>query len=78
MTTYQPYQLSQLLDGVDHVSRSVVEERSTLIQERLDRLGARYRNPSRAEGSGNPIKDSYKKIEYSVSEEKGQGPTREA
>ncbi|KID65919.1 hypothetical protein MAN_05578, partial [Metarhizium hybridum] len=68
VATYQQHELSPCLQVLDDVSKSVVDECASLIQDTLQHLRSRYRGSLGAEGSGNKIRDIVKRIEWSVRE----------
>lgn len=68
VATYQQHELSPYLQGLDNVSKSVVNQCAALIQDTLDHIQSRYGKSLGIEGSGKKIKDIYKRIEWSVRE----------
>ncbi len=68
MAAFQEHESSPFLSVLYSVSKSVVHECATSIQETLDRLQRRYHNSLEASGSGNKAKDIYKKLEWSLKE----------
>ncbi|RTE71534.1 hypothetical protein BHE90_014055 [Fusarium euwallaceae] len=68
IATYEKHELNPYLEGLDAVSKSVVDQTTSLIQDALNHLQSRYRNSLHPEGSGNKLKDTYKKLEWSMRE----------
>ncbi|KAK8929294.1 hypothetical protein VCV18_001956 [Metarhizium anisopliae] len=68
VATYQQHEVSPCLQVLDDVSKSVVDECASLIQDTLQHLRSRYGGSLGAEGSGNKIRDIVKRIEWSVRE----------
>ncbi|EXU97164.1 hypothetical protein X797_009783 [Metarhizium robertsii] len=68
VATYQQHELSPCLQVLDDVSKSVVDECASLIQDILQHLRSRYGGSLGAEGSGKKIRDIVKRIEWSVRE----------
>lgn len=68
VATYQQHEFSPYLQGLDNVSKSVVNECGSLIQDTLDRFQLRYENSLSIGGSGKKIKDIHKRIEWSLRE----------
>ncbi|KAM3534343.1 hypothetical protein MY4038_002441 [Beauveria bassiana] len=68
VATYQQHELGTPLHVLDSVTKSVVDQFTTLIQDALDHLQSRYGSNLTKEGSGNKAKDIYKKVEWSVRE----------
>jgi predicted RecB family endonuclease len=68
VATYEQHEPSSSLNTLDQVTKSVVDECGTLLQEAADRFIPRYHSSLQSGGSGRKIKDAYKKIEWSVRE----------
>lgn len=68
VATYQQHELSPYLQGLDRVSRSVVEKCTTLIQDMLGHLTSRYGSCLSVQGSGWMMRDVYKRVEWCVRE----------
>lgn len=60
--------MSIYLQDLDHASKSIVEQCTTLIQDTLNRLDLRYGDSLSVNGSGKKIKDKFKQIKWSLSE----------
>ena len=68
MATYQQHELGTPLHVLDSVTKLVVDQFTTLIQDALDHLQSRYGSSLKKEGSGNKAKDIYKKVEWCMRE----------
>ncbi|KAJ3534678.1 hypothetical protein NM208_g7444 [Fusarium decemcellulare] len=66
--TYEKYESSPYLEGLDHASKSVVNQTASLIQSTLDHFQSRYQNSLHPGGSGRRLKDIYKRVEWSTRE----------
>lgn len=66
--TYQERESSPYLEGLNHVSKSVVDQTASLIQDALNHFQSRYKNSLLPGGSGKKLKDVYKKVEWSTRE----------
>jgi hypothetical protein len=68
VATYQEREYSIYLTGLDNTTKAVVQECAGLIEEALQQFGARYESSLQPGGSGNKLRDAYKKVEWSVRE----------
>jgi hypothetical protein len=68
IATYQQFQPSPWLDGLANVTKSIVAECSSLLQEVLAFVQGKYGDSLQPGGSGNTIKDICKKLEFSLKE----------
>ncbi|KAI0134228.1 hypothetical protein BJ170DRAFT_609022 [Xylariales sp. AK1849] len=68
VATYQQHELTPYLDSIDIATKSVVDECATSIQETLDHVRPKYHASLRAGGSGSKMRDTYRKIEWSIRE----------
>ncbi|KAK3941234.1 hypothetical protein QBC46DRAFT_353431 [Diplogelasinospora grovesii] len=69
--TYEQYEVSPWLEGVDKEIKRAVAECARLVQDALDRIRAKKYPPSlRSGGSGNAARDAIKKLEWSFRNEK--------
>ncbi|KAK4111492.1 hypothetical protein N656DRAFT_780793 [Canariomyces notabilis] len=67
--TYSQHSLSPYLDGLNTVTKEVVDELGSLIRELLSRWRAKYHDSFQTGGSGRRLKDWGKKIEWSLHEQ---------
>lgn len=75
--TYQEREYSADVNGLDNVTRSVVGECAGLVEEALEHFGTRYHDSLQEGGSGNKLRDAFKKIEYSFREKERVHELRE-
>ncbi|OIW29088.1 hypothetical protein CONLIGDRAFT_633272 [Coniochaeta ligniaria NRRL 30616] len=68
IATYEQFEDSPSLESLRHVAKAVVDECGILIGEVLHELRERYGDSLQPGGSGNRVKDAYKKVEFSVRE----------
>ncbi|KAK8112668.1 hypothetical protein PG984_013194 [Apiospora sp. TS-2023a] len=59
------------LANLDTQTRNVVNECATLMKDALDRWYPKYHQSLQPGGSGNPVKDAFRKVEWSVREKQG-------
>ncbi|KAL2674038.1 hypothetical protein Neosp_012484 [[Neocosmospora] mangrovei] len=77
VATYQQYELSPHLDGLDKEVKSVIDQCGSLIQDTLEHIQPKYRNSLRVGGSEKKIRDIYRKVEWSMREKDRLRHTRE-
>ncbi|KAH7146239.1 hypothetical protein EDB81DRAFT_486124 [Dactylonectria macrodidyma] len=68
VATYQQHELSPYLDGLDKATESVIDQCGSLIQDTLEHVHPKYHCSLRVGGSGKKIRDTYRKIEWSIRE----------
>lgn len=68
IAVHEQYDQSPALGSLAHVTQTVVAECGTLIKETLDRVVPRYHDSLQSGGSGQKLKDSYKKVKFWASE----------
>lgn len=68
VSTYQQHELGAPLHVLDRVTKTVVDQLTTLIQDALGHLQSRYGSSLTKEGSGSKAKDVYKRVEWCVRE----------
>jgi hypothetical protein len=68
IATYEQFERSHWLDSLGHVTKAIVDECGSLIGEVLRKLREKYGDSLQPGGSGNRVKDVYKKLEFSVRE----------
>lgn len=68
MATYQQHELNTPLQVLDNVTKLVVGELATLIQDALNHLQSRYGSSLTKEGSGKKAKDIYRRVEWCMRE----------
>ncbi|KAK4153252.1 hypothetical protein C8A00DRAFT_15503 [Chaetomidium leptoderma] len=69
VATYPQHEFTPYLAGLDTTAKSIVNECGTLIQEALDRWHKKYHQSLSPGGSGNPLKDAGKKMEWFLREQ---------
>ena len=68
MATYEQYESSAYLDGLSDVAKNVVEQCFGHIKDALEHFRRRYGTSLTPGGSGNRIKDVFKKVEWATKE----------
>ncbi|KAL2265059.1 hypothetical protein VTJ83DRAFT_7569 [Remersonia thermophila] len=66
--TYEQYEHSAYLNGLDNATRSVVDECAGLIVGALEHFGGRYHASLRPGGSGSWLRDAHKKASWFLRE----------
>lgn len=75
VATYQQHE-TPCLQGLDAVSKTVVDNCTTLIQDALNHLQLYYGSSLTKEGSGNKARDILKRVEWCVREKTRLGALR--
>ncbi|KAJ6789712.1 hypothetical protein PWT90_00576 [Aphanocladium album] len=78
VATYQQHEVTPYLQELDAVSKTVVDNCTTLIQDALNHLQARYGSSLTKEGSGNKAVDVMKRVEWCMKEKTRLGALRAA
>lgn len=78
VATYQQHELTPYLQGLDFVSKQVVENCTTLIRNTLHHLQSHYGSSLAKDGPGNKVKDVRKRIEWLIREKERPRALREA
>ncbi|KAJ2985684.1 hypothetical protein NUW58_g5402 [Xylaria curta] len=68
VATYEQHESSPYLEGLDNVSKCVVNQCTSDIQDAFDYFQSRYQNSLHPGGSGKKIKDVFKKVEWATRE----------
>ncbi|KAK3349545.1 hypothetical protein B0T25DRAFT_482206 [Lasiosphaeria hispida] len=69
VATYEQHEFSLSLESLARTTKTVVDECGSLIKQALDRLASKYNEALQPGGSGNKLKDGYRKVEWLVKEE---------
>ena len=77
VSTYQQRESSIYLGELDRITKAVVDECASSIDEALQRFKNKYHDNLRAEGSGSKLRDGYKKVEWSFREKERLHDLRE-
>ncbi|KAH8774771.1 hypothetical protein F5883DRAFT_547581 [Diaporthe sp. PMI_573] len=62
------YEASPFMADLARTTKSIVDECGTIMQEELSRLHGKYHDSLQPGGSGSKTRDTYKKVEFSVTE----------